>query len=162
MESNIFHVFYSSYGIYTKIFTIFESAHDLIHKIKHQSLLNKKEKEKENSAVKRPADRPTSALPARIRSARAPSLSGTLTGRPRLSVLSPTRAAARPRLRRPIARSSASARARIGSASLPRIDLYPSLALYRPLSIATTSPADGLHGRPSSGHQDTIERKPTV
>jgi hypothetical protein len=135
MESNIFHVFYSSYGIYTKIFTIFESAHDLIHKIKHQSLLNKKEKEKENSAVKRPADRPTSALPARIRSARAPSLSGTLTGRPHLSVLSPTRAAARPRLRRPIARSSASARAhrlRLTSAdrSLPLTRALPS-SVYR-------------------------------
>ena len=40
---------YPFYGSYTKIFTIFEPAHDLIHKIKHNS--KTAEKEKENATV---------------------------------------------------------------------------------------------------------------
>ena len=42
---------YPFYGSYTKIFTIFESAHDLIHKIKH----NSKTAKKENATVSRAA-----------------------------------------------------------------------------------------------------------
>ena len=160
---------------------IFGSPHNLLHNFKHQAFLTKKEKEKVHCAAPAacldPAQDGPRAL-SRADCARAlshaatderallvripPSSSETLTGRPHLSVSSPSRTTALPQLRRPLARSPAPARVRISSASLPRTDLYHLLALYRPLSIATASPADGRHGRLSAGHQDPVECKPTA
>jgi len=46
MEPSIFPVFYSFHRAYTKISTIFGSAHNFLYKIKHQAFLNQKEKGK--------------------------------------------------------------------------------------------------------------------
>jgi len=46
MNFSIFLMFYSFYGNYTKIFIIFGSAHNLLHKIKHKSQSCIKEKGK--------------------------------------------------------------------------------------------------------------------
>jgi hypothetical protein len=72
---------YPFYVSYTKIFTIFGLAQHLLHKIKHQSLLNKKEKEKENSAVGCLETGPQTGplLPARVRAAHARALSLSLS-----------------------------------------------------------------------------------
>jgi hypothetical protein len=74
---------YPFHGSYTKIFTIFGSVYNLIHKFKHQSLLNKKEKEKENNAVKGLETGPQTGphphfRPASAQRAPAPSLSHTV------------------------------------------------------------------------------------
>jgi len=50
MEFNIFPMFYSLHTTYTNISTIFGSAHNFLHKFKHQSLLIQKEKGKSHCA----------------------------------------------------------------------------------------------------------------
>ena len=51
MNFSIFPMFYLFYGTYTKIFIIFGSAHDLLHKIKHKSKTAQKEKGKQYYAA---------------------------------------------------------------------------------------------------------------
>jgi hypothetical protein len=51
MRISIFPMFFSFYGTYTKSFIIFGSAHDLLHKIKHNSKTAQKEKEKQYCAA---------------------------------------------------------------------------------------------------------------
>ena len=50
MEFNIFPMFYSLHRTYPNISTIFGSAHNFLHKFKHQSLLIQKEKGKSHCA----------------------------------------------------------------------------------------------------------------
>jgi len=141
MNFSIFPLFFSFYGTYTKIFIIFGSAHNLLHKIKHKAKTAQKEKEKKHCAASGREIGPRAGpLPLSPRGHRAgallfaqsltggsrssgflpPSLYGTLTGRPHPSAPSPSRAAALPWLRPPLARSSAHARVRIGLASSSR------------------------------------------
>ena len=148
-------------------FSLFLDHHTIYYtnsNINKNCIKERKKKEKTLQRVVgfRPAGRPASARPARTLrtppSLRAvadkrgllvrplPPSSETLTGRPRLSAASPTRTAALPQLRRPLARSLAPACARTSSASPPRTPLYHVLALYCLLPIATASPADGRHG----------------
>ena len=57
MEFNIFPMFYPLHRTYPNIFTIFGSAHNFLHKIKHNLNLHKKEKEKRHCAAGGPAAR---------------------------------------------------------------------------------------------------------
>jgi len=57
MEVNIFLMFYSLHRTYLNIFTIFGSAHTFLHKTKHKSISNIKEKE--NTPEAGPLTEPT-------------------------------------------------------------------------------------------------------
>ena len=134
-------MFYSFYGIYTKIFIIFGSVPTFLHNFKFQAFLNKKGKGETTLCCARPAcsahahgpsARHTRALralppPHAVTDGRVPPvrpsapfpLCRTLTRRPHPSA-PPSRAAALPRLRPPLARVSARVRVRIGFASTSR------------------------------------------
>jgi len=66
-------VFYLFHGIYTKIFIIFESVHNLICKIKHKAKTAQKEKGKTTvqRAAWKSARRPAHGRSAQTRAARA-------------------------------------------------------------------------------------------
>ena len=89
MNFSIFPMFFSFYGTYTKIFIIFGSIHNLLHKIKHNSKTAQKEKEKllrSEQPGNRHAGRPAYAQPTQALRARGLPLTRSLTGGSRPSV----------------------------------------------------------------------------
>jgi hypothetical protein len=73
MEYNIFSMFYPLHRTYPNIFTIFGSAHNFLHKIKHNLNLHKKEKEKRHCAAGGPAAWPAGRPICSANALRAPS-----------------------------------------------------------------------------------------
>jgi len=79
MNFSIFLMFYLFYGTYTKIFIIFGSTQDLLHKIKHNLKIAQKEKGKQLCSEwpgNRPVGRPAPARPTRALRAPPPSSGG--------------------------------------------------------------------------------------
>jgi len=98
----------------------------------------------------RRADGPLGHGP-RGRRARAPLSAWSLTSGSRSSVSPPSLTAVLPPLRRPLAGSSAPARARTSTAPTLRLQSYHSRTLSRSLSTSTTQMADGRVGRREPG-----------
>ena len=153
-------MFYSFYGTYTKIFMIFESAHNLIHKFKHKAKTAQKEKEKDTvqRAAWKLARRPAHARSARTR---LHSLAGSLTGGTRPSDASPTSRHGSGELQLPAGELPASAVRHVSFPSLPRTRRYPLHPLSPILAPVTTGTADGRLGRANAGHDERVEREPT-
>jgi len=154
---------YPFYGSYTKIFTIFGSAHDLIHKIKHKT--KTAQKEKENATVSRAAQELGLLAgllplgPSGHCARHPPPLTQTLTGGSRPSASPSTSRHRSGDLQLNTGELPASAARQASFPSSLRTRRPPLHPLSPTLAATATDAADGHLGRANAGHIKQVERE---
>ena len=155
MNFSIFPMFYLFYGTYTKIFMIFGSAQDLLHKIKHMSKFCVKEKRK-SSLFPRPARLALAQTGPRASRAPRPlplSLARSLTGG---SVPSSSFGRGFGELKHAVGELSASAVRCVSFPNLPRTRRHTLHPLSPILAPVATGTADGRLGQAHTGRSRRV------